>query len=53
MFFVLILDFFHFKIRTLVKSVYQNFLCYFSTKTYVVGTQCLKVILSTQNICSN
>ena len=40
--------------RPLVKSVYQKSISYFSTKTYVVGTQKNslneKVILSTQNM---
>ena len=39
----------------LVKSVIKNLFSYFSTKTYVVGTQknCLNemVLLSIQNIC--
>ena len=42
-------------IRPLVKSAYQIFFSYFSTKTYVVGTQKSglneTVLLSTQNIC--
>ena len=41
--------------RPLVNSVYQNYFSYFSTKTYVVGTQknCLNetVLLRNQNIC--
>ena len=52
------------KLRTLVKSVYQNifFFFYFSTKTYVVGIQKNRlnetvlnetVLLSIQNICLN
>ena len=44
--------------RSLVKSAYQKNKCsYFSTKTYVVGTQKNHlnetVLLSTQNTCSN
>ena len=42
--------------RTLVKSAYRKkYFSYFSTKTYVVGTQKNRlnetVLLSTQNIC--
>ena len=41
--------------RSLVKSAYQKFISYFSTKTYVVGTQKNRlnetVLLSTKNIC--
>ena len=41
----------------LVKSAFQNFFSYFSTKTYVVGTQKISlnetVLLSTQNKCLN
>ena len=44
-----------FKIRPLVESAYQKNNSYFSTKTYVVGTQKNRlnetVLLSTQNIC--
>ena len=46
---------YHLKIRSLVKSAYQK-ICfsYFSTETYVVGTQKNRlnetVLLSTQNI---
>ena len=45
-------------LRTLVKSAYQKIIfSYFSTKTYVVGTQKNllneTVLLSTQNICLN
>ena len=43
--------------RPLVKSAYQKKKSYFSTKTYVVGTQKNRliqtVLLSTQNICTN
>ena len=43
--------------RPLVKSAYQKYFFYFSTKTYVVGTQKNRlnetVLLSTQNICKN
>ena len=44
------------KNRTLVKSAYRKFIfSYFSTKTYVVGTQKNRfdetLLLSTQNIC--
>ena len=45
------------EVRTLVKSAYQKIFSYFSTKTYVVGTQKNlldeTVLLSTQNICLN
>ena len=41
--------------RTLVKERNENLISYFSTKTYVVGTQknhlIETVLLSTQNIC--
>ena len=40
-----------------INCVMKNYFCYFSNKTYVVGTQknCLSetVLLSTQNICLN
>ena len=43
--------------RTPDKNAYWNFFSYFSTKTYVVGTQKNHlnetVLLSTQNICLN
>ena len=39
------------------KSIPENYFSYFSTKTYVVGTQKNRlnetVLLSTQNICLN
>ena len=42
-------------IRPLVKSAYQKKISYFSTKTYLVGTQKNRldetVLLSIQNIC--
>ena len=41
--------------RPLKKSAYQNYFSYFSTKTYIVGTQKNRlnetVLLRTQNIC--
>ena len=44
-----------YRTRPLVKSVYQKWFSYFSTKTYVVGTQKNRLdetlLLSTQNIC--
>ena len=43
--------------RPLVKSAYPKLFSYFSTKTYVVGTQKNRlnetVLLSTKNICCN
>ena len=50
-----VLKFYNFEARSIVKSAYQKKNSYFSTKTYVVGTQKNRlnewILLSTQNIC--
>ena len=46
-----------FDVQEFSKSAYQNKNSYFSTKTYVVGTQKNRlnemVLLNTQNLCEN